>query len=73
MGQLLFLLYINDLQNCLNYSAPSMFADDTNITVAEKSIELTELKLNSDLSKIHTWLLANKLALNVSKTEYMII
>ena len=30
-------------------------------------------KLNSDFSSIHTWLVSNKLALNISKTEYMII
>ena len=29
--------------------------------------------LNRDLEKIHQWLLANKLSLNVDKTEYMII
>ena len=73
LGPLLFLLYINDLPNCLQYSMPSMFADDTNITVTGNSSEMIEIKLNSDLSKIHTWLVSNKLTLNVSNTEYMII
>ena len=73
LGSLLFLLYINDLPNCLQYSMPSMFADDMNIAVTGNSSEMIEIKLNSDLSKIHTWLVSNKLTLNVSKTEYMII
>ncbi len=30
-------------------------------------------KLNNDLENIHQWLLANKLTLNTSKTEYMIV
>ena len=29
--------------------------------------------LNSDLNNIHQWIVANKLTLNVGKTEYMII
>ena len=33
LGPLLFLLYINDLPNCLEISTPAMYADDTNVTV----------------------------------------
>ena len=36
LGPLLFLLYVNDLPNCLQNSTPSMFADDTNLTVVVK-------------------------------------
>ena len=32
LGPLLFLLYINDLPNCLTSSSTIMFADDTNIS-----------------------------------------
>ncbi len=32
-----------------------------------------ETILNSDLKNIHQWIVANKLTLNVGKTEYMII
>jgi hypothetical protein len=35
----LFLIYINDLPNCLQHSTARMFADDTNITASGKSIE----------------------------------
>ena len=69
----LFLLYVNDLPNCLDQAKPSMFADDTSITASSESVEELEALLNSDLDNIYQWLVANKLTLNVSKTEYMII
>ena len=50
-----------------------MFADDTNITTSAGSVEKLETQLNIELDKIYRWLVANRLTLNVSKTEYMII
>ena len=32
LGPLLFILYINDLPNCLENSEPQMYADDTHLT-----------------------------------------
>ncbi len=37
LGPLFFLVYINDLPNCLKYCTPTMFADDTTLTVCGKS------------------------------------
>ena len=61
------------LPNCLDQAKPSMFADDNNISASAESVDELEEKLNADLSNIYQWLVANKLTLNVSKTEYMII
>ena len=36
---LLFLVYINDLPNCLRLTSPRMFADDTNITFAASTLK----------------------------------
>ena len=43
LGPLLFLIYINDLPNCLKKAA-SMYADDTNITLAGSYLNVLALK-----------------------------
>ena len=73
LGPLLFLLYINDLPNCLSNSQPRMYADDTHLTYADNDICSLEASLNQDLLNINNWLLANKLTLNMTKTEFMLI
>ena len=73
LSPLLFLLYVNDLPNCLAHSKPSLFADDTNISTSAECMEDLEKRLNSDLENIYQWLVSNKLTLNLTKTEYMII
>ena len=72
---LLFLIYINDLPHCLQKTKPHLFADDTQIATASHDInEIVEsLIMSDDLSNIANWLSANKLTLNKSKTEYMLI
>ena len=37
-GSFAFLMYINDLPNCLRDAAPRMFANDTNITLSAKTV-----------------------------------
>ena len=73
LGPLLFLIYINDLPNCLLNSLPRMYADDTHLTFAAKTVSNIDSNLNEDLSRVNNWLTANKLTLNTSKTEFMMI
>ena len=73
LGPLLFILYINDLPNCLENSEPQMYADDTHLTFAGNNVDIIEQKLNQDLIGVSNWLVANKLTLNKSKTEFMVI
>ena len=73
LGPLLFLMYINDLPNCLRVAAPRMFADDTSITLSAKTVADLKLAVTSELNNLTCWLRANKLSLNVTKTELMII
>ena len=73
IGPLLFLIYINDLSNCLNVGTPRLYADDTNVTFSAATIPDLESQINSDLKCIDRWLKVNKLSLNVAKTEFMVI
>ena len=68
LGPLLFLLYINDLPNCLKKTNANMFADDTSLSCDGSSSDEIEHKLNHDLEMVHIWLNANKLTLNRKKT-----
>ena len=73
LGPLLFLLYINDLLQCSSKTKPRLFADDTNLTASGVSVTNFEAAVNSDLENLRKWLIANKLSLNVAKTEFMLI
>ncbi|PFX19180.1 putative RNA-directed DNA polymerase from transposon X-element [Stylophora pistillata] len=73
LGPLLFLLYINDLPNCLSNCKPRMYADDTHLTYAGSNLENVQFCLNEDLENVFNWLQANKLTLNMTKTEFMLI
>ena len=49
-----------------------MYAGDTHLTFAGRDPDLIERNLNHD-HDISDWLVANKLTLNKSKTEFMVI
>ena len=72
LGPLLFLLFINDIPNCLTNSTAGLFVDDTNITVSGRDISVIENLMN-DLKNIGDWLTTNKLSPNLTKTEFMLI
>ena len=48
LGPLLFLIYINDLPNCLSFCQPRMYADDTHITYASADLHSMQSSLNRD-------------------------
>ena len=63
----------NDLPNCLSNCQPRMYADDTHFTYAGDCVDNLQLYLNQDLENVHNWLRENKLTLNTTKTEFMLI
>ena len=50
-----------------------MYADDTSLTLAGTGIDHINCCLNYGLSDVYEWLSANKLNLNMTKTEFMLI
>ena len=70
LGPLLFLLYVNDIQNCATNISIKLFADDTNVFIPGKSVEQTITTVNDSLSLLNDWFLANKLSLSLDKTSY---
>ncbi|CAB4006188.1 Hypothetical predicted protein, partial [Paramuricea clavata] len=50
-----------------------MFADDTNVSFAADSLEELQSVINSELERLKSWLITNKLSLNIAKTEFMTI
>ena len=69
---LLFLIYINDLPQCLEHTNPNMFPDNTQIETSGYDIDVIVEKLNQNPENVSTRLSADKLVLNSTKTEYMI-
>ena len=49
-----------------------LFADDTTISIESDHVSAALKLMNKELQKLSTWLTANKLSLNISKTHYMV-
>ena len=69
LGPLSFIVKINDLPSCNLYSKVRMYADCTSLTDAHSDEYILEEQTYHDLHEIHTWLIVNKLSLNVTKTK----
>ena len=66
------LIYINDLCQISNIYDLVLFADDTNLFFSHfHSTTLMNL-INSEMLKLFDWFKANKLSLNIQKSNYII-
>ena len=73
LGQLLFLIYISDLNYVVKHSAVRHFADDTNLLYSSSSLKSINKCINHDLKLIVHLLRGNRIYLNVDKTEIILI
>ena len=72
LGPTLFLIYVNDMINCIKNSKLQLFADDTMTSISGKNLtEMFDL-MKKDLNNLMTWFSANKLSLHLGKTGYTI-
>ena len=67
LGPLLFLIYINDLNNSTTKLSTILFADDTNLFCSGKDIYELESIVNTELTRVQEWLTLNQLTLNIKK------
>ena len=72
LGPLLFTIYINDMHKAVLNSTVYHFADDTNLMYSCTNIKILRNNMNSDLKSIYIWLCANRLSINVTKTEFIL-
>ena len=73
LGLLLSLIYIKELNTAIKHCKIHHFADDTNLLHINNSIKKLNKAVSSDLRNLTDWLNANKISLNVSKTELILL
>ena len=72
LSPLLFLIYINDLNQAIKFSKVHHFFDDTNLLHFDKSVAKLNKFVNQDMKNLTVRLYANKISLNVKKKELVI-
>ena len=72
LGPLLFLIYINDLAFVSPRLFAVLFADDSNFFCTDSNLPKLFETVNQELIAIVDWLNANRMSLNVEKTNFMI-
>ena len=72
LGPMLFLLYINDINNVLNLCKTKLYADDTVVYATNRSEAICHDWLCEDLQVLMNWLNRNKLTINLDKTKLML-
>ena len=75
MGPLLFLLYINNIQEALSNTHTYLYADDTNNFCQHKNVTKIRNVLNTEFENVCDWFVDNKLSIHFGedKTKFILI
>ena len=72
LGPLFFLIFINDIHISTSKVSFYLFADDMCLFYSNKDYKQVEKDINNALENIANWLKANKLTLNVKKSNFIL-
>ena len=72
LGPLFSSLCVNDLSTHTNFNI-NLFADDTVLTMKDKSLLKLQATVNCELAIVDDWMKLNRLSLNYSKSTYFIV
>lgn len=72
LGPLLFIIYVNDICYSSDLLSFCLFADDTNLIYNHHNVDTAIQHVNAELVKINSWLISNKLSINLLKTHYIV-
>ena len=72
IGSSVFSLYVNDLPTHNNFNV-NLFADNTVLTMKNKSLLKFQATVNCELAIVDDWMKFNRLSLNYSKSTYFIV
>ena len=73
LDPLLFLMYINGLNQAIKFCKVLHFADDADLLHFSKSITKLNRYVDLDMKNLTNWLKTNKISLTVHKTELVIL
>ena len=65
-------MFINDVVNCVDLLKFILFADDINLFHHSRDLSQLQIDCNKKLSRLSEWFRANKLSLNVLKTNFIL-
>ena len=73
LGPLLFTIFVNDLPDAVEQCTVNVYADDSAIYTSGKDPCGVSTKLEGDLRRVVTWINANRLKMNIAKTQLMVL
>ena len=72
LGPLLFITYINDFKFSSTLLSFILYADDSSIFYSHQNPQILVETVNSELENIAQWIFANRLSLNLDKTNFIL-
>ena len=73
LGQLLAIIFVNDLRNSVSQSTVHIYADDTTLSTSTVVSDLPVIQQSLQDDKIADWISDKKMVLNASKMKSLLI